>query len=204
MLEMSKGSLCDNSFLICHLMLFHLKSETLLLADKRRRKKRRGRTGPGLTPGNVGEEGEKEVKRKMILQAARKLKLKSSKRVYENDSEDEFYDVERSNPVQDEVTCVSSVSAAVDATSQASACPWKEELEVLVRGGAPMALRETPVENYYQNLLATDGLGKDTELQERMEPADEKGLCTDPLAAVEKWKGQIEKKRSEAIANCLC
>ncbi|KAG2309323.1 hypothetical protein Bca4012_081700 [Brassica carinata] len=187
--------------------------------------------GPGLTPGNVGEEGEKEVVRFQIWTEIRPslraiedlmsvrvkekkddssngereaLKLKSSKRVYENDSEDEFYDVERSNPVQDEVTCVSSVSAAVDATSQASACPWKEELEVLVRGGAPMALRgelwqafagvkKRRVENYYQNLLATDGLGKDTELQERMEPADEKGLCTDPLAAVEKWKGQIEK-----------
>lgn len=45
------------------------------------------------------------------------------------------------------------------------------------------------MENYYQNLLAADGLGKDTEMQ----PADEKGLSGDPLAAVEKWKGQIEK-----------
>lgn len=64
-----------------------------------------------------------------------RVKLESSKRGgCENDSEDEFYDVERSNPVQDDenlqmvLTCM-------------SACPWKEELEVLVRGGAPMALR---------------------------------------------------------------
>ncbi|KAF8080311.1 hypothetical protein N665_0957s0011 [Sinapis alba] len=145
---------------------------------------------------------------------ARKLKsspstddAKSSKRVYENDSEDEFYVVERSNPVQDDSSdgkCVSSMSAAADATSQVSACPWKEELEVLVRGGAPMALRgelwqafagvkKRRVEYYYQNLLAADSLGKDTELQERMQPADEKGLSTDPVAVVEKWKGQIEK-----------
>ncbi|KAJ4903894.1 Ypt/Rab-GAP domain of gyp1p superfamily protein [Raphanus sativus] len=126
------------------------------------------------------------------LMSAR-VKLESSKRGgCENDSEDEFYDVERSNPVQDDenlqmvLTCM-------------SACPWKEELEVLVRGGAPMALRalakafagvkKRRVENYYQNLLAADGLGKDTEMQ----PADEKGLSGDPLAAVEKWKGQVEK-----------
>lgn len=69
---------------------------------------------------------------------------KSSNGVYENDSEDEFYDAERSDPIQDgssDGTSVSSMSAAADATSLASACPWKEELEVLVRGGAPMALR---------------------------------------------------------------
>ncbi|XP_018458148.1 uncharacterized protein LOC108829000 isoform X3 [Raphanus sativus] len=125
------------------------------------------------------------------LMSAR-VKLESSKRGgCENDSEDEFYDVERSNPVQDDESS--------DGTCM-SACPWKEELEVLVRGGAPMALRgelwqafagvkKRRVENYYQNLLAADGLGKDTEMQ----PADEKGLSGDPLAAVEKWKGQIEK-----------
>lgn len=62
-----------------------------------------------------------------------RVKLESSKRGgCENDSEDEFYDVERSNPVQDDESS--------DGTCM-SACPWKEELEVLVRGGAPMALR---------------------------------------------------------------
>lgn len=64
----------------------------------------------------------------------------SSKGVSENDSEDEFYGVERSDTVQDG-TSVSSMSAGADANSLVSACPWKEELEVLVRGGAPMALR---------------------------------------------------------------
>lgn len=86
-------------------------------------------------------------------QEAQKLKsspsndeAKSSNGVYENDSEDEFYDVERSDPVQNgfsDGTSVSSMSAAADAdaASLVSSCPWKEELEVLVRAGAPMALR---------------------------------------------------------------
>ncbi|EOA29375.1 hypothetical protein CARUB_v10025662mg [Capsella rubella] len=131
---------------------------------------------------------------------------KFSEGVTENDSEDEFYDVERSDLIQDgssDGTSVSSMSANVDATSLVSACPWKEELEVLVRGGAPMALRgelwqafvgvkKRRVKNYYQNLLAADSLGNDIE-QEHMQHADEKGSSTDPLAAVEKWKGQIEK-----------
>ncbi|CAL9236154.1 unnamed protein product [Arabidopsis halleri] len=131
---------------------------------------------------------------------------KSSKGVSENDSEDEFYDVERSDPMQDgssDGTSVSGMSAVADATSLVSACPWKDELEVLVHGGAPMALRgelwqafagvkKRRVKNYYQNLLAADSLGNDIE-QEHMQHADEKGSSTDPIAVVEKWKGQIEK-----------
>ncbi|ESQ52607.1 hypothetical protein EUTSA_v10017641mg, partial [Eutrema salsugineum] len=147
-------------------------------------------------------------------QEAQKLKpspstdeVKSSNGVNETDSEDEFYDVERSDPVQDgsfaDGANVSSMSVAADATSLVSACPWKEELEVLVRGGAPMALRgelwqafagvkKRRVKNYYQNLLAADSLGNDIE-QEHMQHADEKVSSTDPLAVVDKWKGQIEK-----------
>ncbi|KFK36819.1 hypothetical protein AALP_AA4G175400 [Arabis alpina] len=146
-------------------------------------------------------------------QEAQKLKsspstdeAKSSNGVYENDSEDEFYDVERSDTIQDgssDGTSVSSMSAAADAASLVSECPWKEELDVLVRGGAPMALRgelwqafagvkKRRVENYYQNLLAADSLGNDIE-QEHMQHADEKGATIDPLSVVEKWKGQIEK-----------
>ncbi|XP_019102538.1 PREDICTED: TBC1 domain family member 8B-like [Camelina sativa] len=128
--------------------------------------------------------------------------IKSSKGVTENDSEDEFFDMERSDPFQDgaDGTSVSSMSASADTVS---ACPWKEELEVLVRGGTPMALRgelwqafvgvkKRRVKNYYQNLLAADSLGNGIE-QEHMQHADEKGSSTDPLAVVEKWKGQIEK-----------
>lgn len=69
---------------------------------------------------------------------------RSAKGASENDSEDEFYDVERSD-VQDgsssDGTSVSGISAAADATFPVSSSPWKEELEVLIRGGVPMALR---------------------------------------------------------------
>lgn len=71
---------------------------------------------------------------------------KSLKGALEEDSDDEFYDVEKSDPTQDSPSH-DSVSApitgaiAVDATHLESLFPWKEELEVLVRGGVPMALR---------------------------------------------------------------
>lgn len=58
------------------------------------------------------------------------------------DSDDEFYDVERSDPVQelssgDGVT----VGMAGQGVPEDSDFPWKEELECLVHGGLPMALR---------------------------------------------------------------
>lgn len=68
---------------------------------------------------------------------------KFSKVVSEEDSEDEFYDAERTDPVQD--TSVESLNASTAGPTNAvfteSSFPWKEELEVLVRGGVPMALR---------------------------------------------------------------
>nr|AAC28996.1 unknown protein [Arabidopsis thaliana] len=148
--------------------------------------------------------GEQEAQKLNSL--ASTDETESSKGVCENDSEDEFYDAERSDPIQDgssDGTSVSSMSAAADAASLVSACPWKDELEVLIHGGAPMALRgelwqafagvkKRRVKNYYQNLLAADSLGNDIE-QELMQHTDEKGSSTDPLSVVEKWKGQIEK-----------
>ncbi|KAE8666375.1 Ypt/Rab-GAP domain of gyp1p superfamily protein isoform 2 [Hibiscus syriacus] len=88
----------------------------------------------------------------------------------EEDSEDEFYDAERSDSIQDSPTSDSGSTtisaAAVDAASIESLFPWKEELEVLVRGGVPMALRgelwqtfvgvRTLRQNYYQDLLANE------------------------------------------------
>ncbi|VVB05726.1 unnamed protein product [Arabis nemorensis] len=131
---------------------------------------------------------------------------KSSKGASENDSEDEFYDVERSD-VQDgsssDSTSVSGIPVAADATSSVSTCPWKEELEVLIRGGVPMALRgelwqafvgvrKRRSKDYYQNLLAADSSGNNIE-QDDTQHGDGKGSSTDSLAVVEKWKGQIEK-----------
>lgn len=71
--------------------------------------------------------------------------VRSIKGASEEDSEDEFYDVERSDPVQD-VPSSDSVNASAtaspgDVIPPESSFPWKEELECLVRGGVPMALR---------------------------------------------------------------
>lgn len=82
---------------------------------------------------------------------------KSSKGASENDSEDEFYDVERTD-VQDgsssHGTSVSGITVAGDATSfSVSTCPWKEELEVLIRGGVPMALRGEVINLVISTLL---------------------------------------------------
>ncbi|XP_024013503.1 rab GTPase-activating protein 1 [Eutrema salsugineum] len=131
---------------------------------------------------------------------------KSSKGASENDSEDEFYDVERSD-VHDgsssDGTSVSGIPVAGDATFPMSTCPWKEELEVLIRGGVPMALRgelwqafvgvrKRRSKDYYQNLLAADSCGNSID-QEDTQHVDDKGSNAEALAAVEKWKGQIEK-----------
>lgn len=54
------------------------------------------------------------------------------------DSEDEYYDLERSDSLQDVSL---HENPAQDASSPKSLPPWKEELECLVQGGVPMALR---------------------------------------------------------------
>ncbi|XVE99413.1 hypothetical protein REPUB_Repub03eG0196100 [Reevesia pubescens] len=126
----------------------------------------------------------------------------------EEDSEDEFYDAERSDPVQDAPTSDGTSSrigaaAAADAAHTESLFPWKEELEVLVRGGVPMALRgelwqafvgvrTRRVENYYHDLLSNETKsGNNTEQQSKQ--SDSKGSTTESICGPEKWKGQIEK-----------
>lgn len=134
---------------------------------------------------------------------------KSPKGACEEDSDEEFYDVERSDPSPDtplvDGFSTSSNGIAADAAPLEALCPWIEELEVLVRGGVPMALRgelwqafvgvkARRVEKYYQDLLA---LGNDSEIKtnhQSFKPADNDGKTnTDFIHVPEKWKGQIEK-----------
>ncbi|KAL7109472.1 hypothetical protein ACP275_06G177300 [Erythranthe tilingii] len=106
----------------------------------------------------------------------------------EEESDEEFYDLERSesDPVQDVIS-----RANIPVMNSESPPHWKEELECLVQGGVPMALRgemwqafvgvgARRVENYYQNLLSPD---TDVEATNQVE-------C---VGVPEKWKGQIEK-----------
>ncbi|XWS56490.1 hypothetical protein CRYUN_Cryun09bG0089700 [Craigia yunnanensis] len=126
----------------------------------------------------------------------------------EEDSEDEFYDAERSDSVQDAPTCdsmstITGADAAADASPTEYLFPWKEELEVLVRGGVPMALRgelwqafvgirTRRVENYYQDLLANETNSGNTTDQKSFQ-SHSKGSTTESICGPEKWKGQIEK-----------
>ncbi|KAL0358693.1 UNVERIFIED_CONTAM: TBC1 domain family member 9B [Sesamum angustifolium] len=132
---------------------------------------------------------------------------KPGKGASEDDSEEEFYDLERaeSDPIQDITSGDSvpapTVGAAHHATDSESLPPWKEEMECLVQGGVPMALRgelwqafvgvkARRVEKYYHNLLAPDNCvrSKKNELEDKIhEPNPE---CA---GVPEKWKGQIEK-----------
>ncbi|CAN1798483.1 TBC1 domain family member 8B [Linum perenne] len=131
--------------------------------------------------------------------------VKSPKGVTEGDSEDEFYDVERSDPILDvppvENAVVSATASAAGAAHQEDLSSWKEELEVLVRGGVPMALRgelwqafvgvkARRTDKYYQELLASE-TNPENHVDEQSEN-DTKSLPRGP-APTEKWKGQIEK-----------
>ncbi|KAJ6812514.1 TBC1 domain family member 8B-like isoform X1 [Iris pallida] len=129
---------------------------------------------------------------------------------HSEDSDDEFYDVERSDLSQDVRSGDSSnadslgVHASQDATPEHCG-PWKEELECLVRGGLPMALRgelwqafvgvaKRRVDGYYNNLLnpKSDTVNSkvvDTSHMNNTDDESEKRHIDTP----EKWKGQIEK-----------
>ncbi|XP_021910260.1 TBC1 domain family member 8B [Carica papaya] len=127
----------------------------------------------------------------------------------EEDSEDEFYDVERSDPIQegpstDSVTASTTAGTAETAPLESS-FPWKEELEVLVRGGVPMALRgelwqafvgvkTRRTEKYYEGLLAQEtNPSNNVDQQGSQSDSHIKGSTIDAGCVVEKWKGQIEK-----------
>ncbi|XP_042013802.1 rab GTPase-activating protein 1-like [Salvia splendens] len=107
----------------------------------------------------------------------------------EEDSEEEFYDVERSGSESDSAPEIPGHTSHSETPP-----PWKEELECLVQGGVPMALRgelwqafvgvrARRVENYYQNLLASGSRLKDKIHDSNLEN----------VVISEKWRGQIEK-----------
>ncbi|CAM6056598.1 unnamed protein product [Sphagnum tenellum] len=114
----------------------------------------------------------------------------------EDDSDEEFYDLERSDSVQDGADQVSS--------EVLEKCPWEEELKVLVSGGVPMALRgelwqvfvgskEQQVHGHYQALLAQQAFG---DVEANGTVSNSSGLCLKSMSnsnPSEKWSSQIEK-----------
>ncbi|KAK8677283.1 hypothetical protein V6N13_142831 [Hibiscus sabdariffa] len=160
-----------------------------------------------LKKKDSSSKGEQETGRGKLL--APTEDARSPKGASEEDSEDEFYDAERSDPVQESptsdsgVTTRSTSAAAMDAASIESLFPWKEELEVLVRGGVPMALRgelwqtfvgvrTRRLDNYYQDLLAKGTTSGNNDDQQCF-PSDCKDSTIESICGPEKWKGQIEK-----------
>lgn len=106
-------------------------------------------------------------------------------------SDDEFFEVERLDATSESSTNKNSNNDLAEPHF-----PWKEELESLVRGGVPMALRgelwqafvgvrTRKIDGYYQSLLNAD----DSNATEK-EP---NGLHESIPKKPEKWKLQIEK-----------
>ncbi|KAJ8451228.1 hypothetical protein Cgig2_014000 [Carnegiea gigantea] len=130
---------------------------------------------------------------------------RSVKRAGEEDSEEEFYDVDRLDLAQDvpssDINASHGIGSIGDGTNLDSSSPWKEELEVLVRGGLPMALRGElwqafvgvkvrRIANYYQELLSPES-NHCNEVKQQ----ETNGMESDEesLGIGEKWKRQIEK-----------
>ncbi|KAI7752698.1 hypothetical protein M8C21_029231 [Ambrosia artemisiifolia] len=120
----------------------------------------------------------------------------------EEDSEDEFYDLERSesDPISEALSTEGSADVSLE-----SSIPWKQELEFLVQGGVPMVVRgelwqafvgvkARHIKNYYQNLLLRNSK-KDNGVDHQGSDVDEanNNPTTDSVYVPEKWKLQIEK-----------
>nr|XP_009769892.1 PREDICTED: TBC1 domain family member 8B-like isoform X2 [Nicotiana sylvestris] len=131
----------------------------------------------------------------------------------EEDSDDEFYDLARSESFdRSELDSMQDVplnenNSHLATKDHESLPPWKEELECLVHGGVPMALRgelwqafvgmkARRVETYYQDLLALGTKSGNNAECKNIVPKGN-GSCVDPsidtVCLPEKWRGQIEK-----------
>lgn len=124
------------------------------------------------------------------------------------DSKEEFYDVDKSDsshyvPSSDSVSALDNDPDG-DVPYSESFIPWKEELECLVQGGVPMALRgelwqafvgvrTRRVEKYYQNLLAPDDGGIAEHQNPELDSNPLGSLAEESICIPEKWKVQIEK-----------
>lgn len=90
--------------------------------------------------GHIGELMSLRVKKKKKQSSADEENTEDIKP--SEDSDDEFYDVEKVDPSEGPVADSTNADSGTNrAASQEGYFPWKEELECLVRGGLPMALR---------------------------------------------------------------
>ncbi|KAH7373511.1 hypothetical protein KP509_17G059800 [Ceratopteris richardii] len=133
--------------------------------------------------------------------------------VISEDEFEEFYDVERSDVVSDAASSTIAVeegATGID-TNEGSEdydeeqCPWKEELDALVQGGVPMALRgevwqvfvgtkARRISGHYQALLTllADG-GGDSDGVGGLYKGTSNNYSLSDVGILEKWTSQIEK-----------
>ncbi|KAI3949038.1 hypothetical protein MKX01_001475, partial [Papaver californicum] len=140
------------------------------------------------------------MKSKKTLKSEQDVRTANQHGLTEDDSEDEFYDIERSDSIRD-ATFSDTTSVSSDGISPEPCLPWNEELESLVRGGVPMALRGElwqafvgarvrRVGKYYQDLLEGSNISGDKDHGTSLSNTSNRlgTECTPEL-----WKGQIEK-----------
>ncbi|XP_062210838.1 uncharacterized protein LOC133912225 isoform X3 [Phragmites australis] len=120
---------------------------------------------------------------------------------HEGDPAEESYVSEKVELGQE--TPDDSTGTALDEGDAGSYFPWREELESLVRGGVPMALRgeiwqafvgvgTRKITGYYNKLL-DEGTAKSDENDLEDPELNERASAPRKLPQREKWKGQIEK-----------
>eukprot|EP00250_Pteridium_aquilinum_P018657 c24152_g1_i3 orf=1889-3292(-) len=137
--------------------------------------------------------------------------------VVSEDESEEFYDMERSdtvandgiqtaNPVQDGLGGATTAITDEDSEQdEEELCPWKEELDALVQGGVPMALRgevwqvfvgtkTRRISGHYQALLTllADG-GGDSDGVGGLYNGTSNNYSLSDAGILEKWTSQIEK-----------
>ncbi|KAK4798665.1 hypothetical protein SAY86_030991 [Trapa natans] len=131
---------------------------------------------------------------------------RSPKGASDEDSEDEFYDVEKSesSDASSDGFNANIQESVIDSATPELSVPWKEELQVLVRGGVPMALRgelwqafvgvkARRIGNYYKNLLTPEKNQDNNVEQQASQQGNNANVSTGSVCLPEKWQGQIEK-----------
>jgi len=128
---------------------------------------------------------------------------RSKSGISEDDSDEEFYDVERSDSIFDAFSIDSSNSGSATNSFRPGrdSYTWREELECLVQGGVPMALRgelwqafvgtkACRVDGHYSALLEQ---GRDLKEESNGIPNNVKNHSLPKTVMIEKWTNQIEK-----------
>ncbi|KAG9152473.1 hypothetical protein Leryth_024516 [Lithospermum erythrorhizon] len=155
-------------------------------------------------------DAAKEQQKVLMKKNVPHSEARTAKGASEEDSDDEFYDLEKTeSDTSPDVSLTDIVTGVTTGISPVMGSVellplWKEELECLVQGGVPMSLRgelwqafvgvkARRVEKYYEGLLSSD---TDSVINVEHKNKDLEGNLESDMDTVhvpEKWKAQIEK-----------